>query len=69
MQKYMKPMNKTLILLKFNFTRIPWVPWEEFQHNIIIFSSGPKSLVQISGCWVPPVHKTVFNTTLLFHLK
>ena len=38
----MKPMNKTLTLLKFNFTRIPWVPWEEFQHNIIIFSSMQK---------------------------
>lgn len=48
MQKYMKPMNKTLTLLKFNFTRIPWVPWEEFQHNIIIFSSMQKKIDRAS---------------------
>ena len=44
MQKYMKPMNKTLTLLKFNFTNIPWVPWEEFQNNIIIFRSMQKNI-------------------------
>ena len=44
MQKYMKPMNKTLTLLKFNFTNSLWVPWEEFQHNVIIFSLMQKNI-------------------------
>lgn len=41
-QKYVKPVNKTLTLLKFNLTNILWVPCEEIQHNIIIFSSVQK---------------------------